>query len=96
MSSCTNKNSLCMAHAGVAVRILIVDTTPAEGGDNMCEATAYMIYSDKAEEMIMESVTKIAVDGGRLIIDDLFGQRKEIEGSIKEINLVKNRIEIKK
>jgi len=60
----------------------------------MCEATAFRVLSDTSEEKIMESVTKIHIDGDRILIDDLFGERKEIIGIIKEINLVKNRIDI--
>jgi predicted RNA-binding protein len=60
----------------------------------MCEATAFKVLSDASEEKIMESVTKVQINGDRILIDDLFGDRKEIIGVIKEINLVKNRIDI--
>jgi len=60
----------------------------------MCEATAFKVLSDMSEEKIMESVTKVQIEGDRILIDDLFGDRKEIIGVIKEINLVKNRIAI--
>ncbi len=60
----------------------------------MCEATAFKVLSDTSEEKIMESVTKVQIEGDRILIDDLFGDRKEIIGVIREINLVKNRIDI--
>ncbi len=57
----------------------------------MCLAT---IYLDKDNSVIMENTSKITVDGVHVELMDLFGIRKNIEGSIKTIDLENNKVVI--
>ncbi len=50
----------------------------------MCLAN---IYSDKDNALIMSSTSSIKVEGDKLVLRDLFGVRKEVLGTIKNIDL---------
>lgn len=51
----------------------------------MCETNAYLKAGGK-EELLLESVARIEVDGDTLKLVSIFGDRKNIEGKIVEIN----------
>jgi predicted RNA-binding protein len=51
----------------------------------MCLAKAYLGH-DGEGELIIGDVTSIKTSGGKLLLTTLFGERKEIEASIKEID----------
>ena len=58
----------------------------------MCEANAYFRENDE-EVLIMESVDILEPDrAGVWRLIDVFGDRKIVEGHIKEMNLVNHRI----
>ena len=61
----------------------------------MCLATAYLGEPEE-NEMILEDVAAVKVDGGKLNLRSFFGEQKEIEGSIKEINFRSGKIIIEK
>jgi predicted RNA-binding protein len=60
----------------------------------MCESTAYLLRDGKEEEVMAEIAT-IIPQGTRLRLISLFGEEKEIEATIQEINLVRHKILLK-
>ena len=58
----------------------------------MCEANAYFRDED-GDVLIMDSVDIMEPEGdGVWRLTDLFGDRKTVEGHVKEMNLVNHRI----
>lgn len=57
----------------------------------MCEANAY-IYEDGEEKLLLERVDKVVPQAREVYLENIFGQRKIIEGRIKELLLVDHRI----
>ena len=51
----------------------------------MCLAKVYLGGSSE-NEPLMEEITSIKSEGGKLVVTTLFGERKEIDASIKEID----------
>ena len=60
----------------------------------MCESTAYILKDGKEEE-IMAEVATIIPQGKRLRLISLFGEEREVEASIQEVNLVGHKILLK-
>jgi len=60
----------------------------------MCQSTAYMLKDGKEEE-IMADIATIVPAGKRLRLISLFGEEKEVEASIQEINLLRHKIFLK-
>ena len=54
----------------------------------MCELNALLISGDK-RELVMESVTRMLVDGESIELTGIFGDRKIVSGSIKEVDFAK-------
>ena len=61
----------------------------------MCLAKAYL-GGDGAGELLAEDITALKADGGKLLITTLFGEQKEIEASITEIDFKASRIVLEK
>jgi predicted RNA-binding protein len=57
----------------------------------MCEANAY-IYNEGKEELYLEKVDRVIPQEGQLMLENIFGQRKIIKASIKELALVDHKI----
>lgn len=57
----------------------------------MCEIKAY-VYEDGKEELYLENVDTITPEGDVLRLRSLFGEEKTFKGTIKELNLRKNRV----
>ena len=57
----------------------------------MCQSTAYILKDGEEEEFMTDIATIIPV-GKRLRLISLFGEEKEIEASIQEINLLGHKI----
>ena len=51
----------------------------------MCLAKAYLKKSGE-EELLAEEVTSVKADGGILLLTTLFGEQKEIQASVTEID----------
>jgi predicted RNA-binding protein len=51
----------------------------------MCDTNAYIRDAGK-EEIFLESISKIEVQGDKLNLTSIFGDRKVISGRILEIN----------
>ena len=54
----------------------------------MCELNAVLVRGDE-REVVMESVTKMIVDGDSVELVGIFGERKTVSGSIKEVDFTK-------
>ena len=57
----------------------------------MCLAKAYL-NEVKDNEFILEDVTQLRIEGSKLHLVTLFGERKEIEGSVREVDFQNSRI----
>ena len=57
----------------------------------MCESTVYSTDGDT----IMEDVLYIKIDGEKIDLTDILGQKKTLEGTIVELDLDKHGIFIK-
>lgn len=66
------------------------------GGENcMCEANAYL-RKDGKDEIFMEMVDKVIPEADGLVLEDIFGRRKQIKARIAELALVDHRIILEK
>ena len=54
----------------------------------MCELNAILVRGDE-REVVMESVTRMIVDGDSIELVGIFGDRKIVSGSIKEVDFTK-------
>lgn len=54
----------------------------------MCELNAIVINGNE-KELVMESVTKMVVDGDSIELTGIFGEKTIIFGSIKEVDFSK-------
>ena len=51
----------------------------------MCLAKVYL-GTDGERELLIEEIASLKADGDRLLVTTLFGEQREIEASIKEID----------
>ena len=61
----------------------------------MCLAKAYL-SEDGGEDLVMEDVALLRIKGKKLLLNSLFGEQKEIEGLIKEVNFQNSKLVIEK
>ena len=57
----------------------------------MCLSKAYVEHSGEAK-LIMENVATVAVQGDTLRLRTIFGEEKQVNGCIREIDLTKHTI----
>jgi len=57
----------------------------------MCLAKVYEVKSDEA---ILEDVAYMIIDGDRVEVATLFGDRKVFQGKVKEIDFMKSRVQL--
>lgn len=57
----------------------------------MCDLNAY-IRSGEAEELFFENVDSMQLDGNTILLKNLFGEQKTIEGVIREVSLRRHRV----
>ena len=57
----------------------------------MCESKVFLIKNGK-EELIMEEVTRIEVDGDKLTIYGILGDKKELNGKVVLMDLIGHKI----
>ena len=57
----------------------------------MCEANVYL-EKDGREELIMEAVYRIEPDGGRLRLENIFGEQKVIRAVFRVLALSEDKI----
>ena len=58
----------------------------------MCLAKAYI---GKDNEVMMEEIASLKVEGGKILLATLFGEQKEIEAGIEEIDFMSGRVTLK-
>jgi predicted RNA-binding protein len=61
----------------------------------MCLAKAFL-EKDGERELILESVALMEIEGNRLRLSSLFGEEKEIEASIRQVDFENSRIILQK
>jgi predicted RNA-binding protein len=57
----------------------------------MCEAHAFILNKDK-EEMVLENVDQVDINGDEVRMVNIFGEQKIIKARIKSYNGTKNKI----
>lgn len=62
----------------------------------MCEANAYLVNESGEETLLLESVDKLTPSEDKLILENIFGQKKIIKARIKELCLVEHKIILEK
>jgi len=58
----------------------------------MCDTSAYMIKDGGSEELILESLQILKVNNGSIEITNIFGEQKTVDGKIKELNFMDNKV----
>ena len=54
----------------------------------MCELNAILVRGNE-RELVMESVTRMVADGDSVELTGIFGDKKVVSGSIKEVDFTK-------
>ena len=62
----------------------------------MCEANAYMVDENGNETLLLEGVDKVIPEGDKLVLENIFGQRKIVKAKIIELALVNHKIVLEK
>jgi predicted RNA-binding protein len=57
----------------------------------MCLGKAYL-ETDNKRELVLDSIASLEIDGTKLKLSTIFGDQKEIEATIKEIDFEGSRI----
>lgn len=57
----------------------------------MCLAKAY-VGSNGEKELLMEEIASLKAKDGKLLVTTLFGEQREIEANIKEIDFMASNI----
>ena len=57
----------------------------------MCQSSVYAISGDQ-EELILEEVASVEVDGDRVVMRPLFGEPLSLHARLREVDLMKHRI----
>ncbi len=62
----------------------------------MCEASIYTLENGKEELLVERANIVIPKEDGSIYIEDIFGQRRTVQGIIKKMELVDHRIVVEK
>lgn len=62
----------------------------------MCEANAYLVDELGNESLFLESVDKLTHEEDKLILENIFGERKIVRAKVKELALVEHKIILEK
>ncbi len=57
----------------------------------MCDLKAYIRKQDR-EELLLESVNQVRTEGGDVVLRNLFGEEKRVQGVVCEVSLVNSRL----
>ena len=89
------RRGLTGGRRGVTLSAFVL-LVPAGSGigesDGMCESNVYLAAVGDVELLLMEDVGWIETDGPRVVLKDLFGTEKVVEGRLKYADLVQHRI----
>ena len=58
----------------------------------MCLAKVY--EAEKGDEPVLEDVAYMMIDGDRVEVATLFGDRKVFQGKVKEIDFMRSRVQL--
>jgi predicted RNA-binding protein len=58
-------------------------------GNNMCLSKAY-VEKNGEKEFLMTDIASVKVDGRKLVMSSLFGEKKELKAGIREIDFTAN------
>jgi predicted RNA-binding protein len=58
----------------------------------MCEANAYLRESEEESLMVMENVYNLKPEGGKILLENIFGEQKLIDAEIRQISLMEHKI----
>ena len=61
----------------------------------MCVARAYLRQEQK-EELLMEEIALIRVEGENLFLKSIFGEEKSVKANIKEVDFVASKVLLEK
>ncbi|MDD1754678.1 MAG: CooT family nickel-binding protein [Methanothrix sp.] len=53
----------------------------------MCELSVYTVKGD-AREKVMDGVVRLIIQDGRVLMEGIFGDSKEVEGKLAEVNII--------
>ena len=57
----------------------------------MCLSKAYLLKNGE-RELVMEEISSVKSEDGKLLLKTLFGEQKELEAGIKEIDFMTHNI----
>jgi len=60
----------------------------------MCLAKVY--ETAESDEPILEDVASLIIDGDRLEVETLFGERQILRGKVRQIDFLKSRVQLEK
>jgi predicted RNA-binding protein len=52
------------------------------------------LYPPGAEQPVMENITQITIENGKIIVNTLFGEQRTFEDRIQTINFADSRIQL--
>jgi predicted RNA-binding protein len=61
--------------------------------DAMCLAK---LYPPGAQQPVMENITQITIENGKIIVESLFGEKQVFEDRIQMINFTESRVQLVK
>ncbi len=53
----------------------------------MCELSVYTVKGDQREK-VMEGVVRLAIHDGKVLLEGIFGDGKEVAGKLAEVNII--------
>jgi predicted RNA-binding protein len=53
----------------------------------MCELSVYIVKGETREK-VMESVVRLIMHDGKVLMEGIFGDSKEVEGRLVEVNII--------
>lgn len=59
----------------------------------MCELSVYTVKGETREK-VMESVVRLIMHDGKVLMEGIFGDSKEVEGRLAEVNIIAQSAEI--
>lgn len=58
----------------------------------MCEANAYLNKDGEESLMVMEGVYNLKPEGGKILLENIFGEQKLVDAKIHHISLMEHKI----
>jgi len=58
----------------------------------MCESSAWLRRGEDEDELLLEDVIMMKPEGGRILLTNILGEKKEIEAVLDHVDLLHHRI----